>query len=151
MLDVSLDESDVVVLGHDEARSNPLAAKSVITPEDPHGAPFIALSTEDRMRRKFEATMKSAGFWPRIVVETPGSATICALALHGVGIGLEHPVAADGFPELGLAFKPFEPAIHFRTMLLFRPDAQKSLLVKGFVADLYAARDIRLHPPEITT
>jgi hypothetical protein len=72
---------------------------------------------------------------PEIVVETPASATVCALALEG---------AALGFAERGLIFRPFEPGVYFTTHLLFRPDAQKAQMVNRFVADLMAARSIVL-------
>jgi hypothetical protein len=54
----------------------------------------------------------------------------------GLGLGLVNPPPADGFPERGLVFRPFEPAVYFKSILLFRPDAQQARLVTGFVAAL---------------
>ncbi|WP_419897653.1 LysR substrate-binding domain-containing protein [Roseomonas sp. USHLN139] len=120
---------------------HPLAAKPVIRPADLDGVPFIALSAEDRARARFNAVLDAAGSRPKIVVETPFAATVCALALEGIGIGLAQAVAAEGFAERGLVMRPFEPEVYFKTYLLFRPDTQKSMLVKDFVAALLAARD----------
>ncbi|MDQ1079093.1 LysR substrate-binding domain-containing protein [Pseudoroseomonas cervicalis] len=120
---------------------HPLAAKPVIRPADLDGMPFIALSAEDRARARFNAVLDAAGSRPKIVVETPFAATVCALALEGIGIGLAQAVAAEGFAERGLVMRPFEPEVYFKTYLLFRPDTQKSMLVKDFVAALLAARD----------
>jgi DNA-binding transcriptional LysR family regulator len=78
------------------------------------------------------------------VVETPSSSTVCALALEGVGIGVANPAAADGFEERGLLFRAFEPEVYFKSYLLFRPDAQKTQLVKSFVGDLMNARKIKV-------
>ncbi|HEV2605282.1 MAG TPA: LysR substrate-binding domain-containing protein [Microvirga sp.] len=117
-----------------------LADKTVIEPADLDGERFVALATEDRARQEIDALLAKVGVRPKIVVETPASATICALALEGIGIGLVNPAAADGFVLRGLVLRPFDPAIYFKSVLLFRPDAQKARLVKSFVADLLKAR-----------
>jgi hypothetical protein len=65
------------------------------------------------------------------------------LALEGVGIGLVNPGATEGFAVRGLVLLPFEPAVHFKTYLLFRPDAQKAVLVKHFAAALLHARTVQ--------
>ncbi|MFC0407133.1 LysR substrate-binding domain-containing protein [Roseomonas elaeocarpi] len=120
---------------------HPLAAKAVIRPADLDGVPFIALSAEDRARARFNTVLDAAGARPNVVVETPFAATVCALALEGIGVGLTQAVAAEGFLERGLVMRPFEPEVYFKTYLLFRPDTQKSILVKHLVAALMAARD----------
>lgn len=123
---------------------HPLAAKDVIRPQDLDGQAFVALAPEDRARARLTQALEAAGAHPEIVVETPASATVCALALEGVGIGLVNPMAALGFAERGLIFRPFEPEVYFTTYLLFRPDAQKAQMVNRFVAELMAARSINL-------
>ena len=119
---------------------HPLAAKDVIRPEDLHNVPFIALSPEDRARARLTKALEDAGSKPQIVVETPFSGTVCALALEGVGVGMVNPPSTDGFAERGLIFRPLEPAIHFNTYLLFRPDSQRAQLVKRFTTALLNAR-----------
>ncbi len=122
---------------------HPLADKPVIRPPDLHRIPFIALAPEDATRLRLEAVLDKEGIQPEIVVETPYSHTVCALALSGVGVGLVSPSAADGYAERGLVLRPFQPTLHFTSYLLFRPDAQKARLVKQFVHALTAARDAR--------
>ena len=121
-----------------------LACQKVIHAADLDGEPFLALAPEDQARARMRAVFDAAGVRPRIVVETSFSNTVCALALEGAGIGLVNPGASEGFAARGLVLLPFEPAVHFRTFLLFRPDAQKAVLVKHFVAALLNAR---LAPP----
>lgn len=121
-----------------------LAAKAMIRPEDLHNQPFIALSPEDRARQRMTSIFEEAGCKPQIVVETPNSSTICALALEGVGVGLVNPAAAEGFSERGLVFRRFNPEVYFKSYLLFRPDAQKARLVTHFVGELMKARKIRI-------
>jgi DNA-binding transcriptional LysR family regulator len=120
-----------------------LASRRVIRPRDVDGRAFIALSPEDRVRAEMNRIFQEAGVRPDIVVETPNAATVCALALEGVGIGLVNPMATDGFVERGLRLRPFEPAIYFKAHLLFRPDTQQARLVKAFVAELLRARTTR--------
>lgn len=122
---------------------HPLARNKVIQPEHLDKQPFIALAPEDRARAQMHQVFEAASVHPEIIVETANSATICALVLEGVGIGIVNPAAADGFEERGLIFRPFEPEIHFKSHLLFRPDAQKARLVKSFVGFLLDARQLR--------
>ncbi|MBP0491253.1 LysR family transcriptional regulator [Roseomonas sp. SG15] len=120
---------------------HPLATKAVIRPADLDGVPFVALAPEDRARARMNAVLDAAGARPNVVVETPFAATVCALALAGVGVGLTQAVTAEGFLERGLEIRPFEPEVYFKTYLLFPPDTQRSILVKDLVAALLAARD----------
>jgi DNA-binding transcriptional LysR family regulator len=120
-----------------------LAGKKIIRPADLHGLPFIALVPEDRARAQMQRAFEEADVKPEIIVETPNSATICALALEGVGVGIVNPAAADGFQERGLLLRAFEPEIYFKSHLLFRPDAQKARLVKHFVDNLLDARQLK--------
>jgi hypothetical protein len=60
-----------------------------------------------------------------------------------VGLGIANPAACDGFPERGLVLRPFEPAVDFKSFLIFRPDALKTRLVKSFVVELMKARHTR--------
>lgn len=119
---------------------HPLADLDVIAPRDLVGVPFIALAPEDRARQRMDVVLAQAGIRLKVVVETPNSASICALALEGVGIGLTNPAAAEGYAARGAVFRPFEPAIYFQSILMFRPDMQKARLVKEFTADLMRAR-----------
>lgn len=118
---------------------HPYANRDVIRAEDLHNMSFIALAPEDRARARMTETFESVGARPHIVVETPASLTVCALALEGVGLGLVNPAAADGFEKRGLIIKPYEPAVYFRAYILFRPDAQRARLVREFVTALNGA------------
>lgn len=121
-------------------KGHPLAALDTIRPEDLRGECLIGLAPEDRARHRIDAVLSDHGVTPNYVVETPGSATICALALAGAGAGFVNPLTVQGYVERGLVIRPFLPATEFRSYLLFRPDAQKSTLVRGFIAALFEAR-----------
>lgn len=55
------------------------------------------------------------------MLETPYSNSVCEFALHGVGIGLVHPVMALDYLARGLTIKPLELDIGFACLLVFRP------------------------------
>ena len=120
-----------------------LASRDVISPADLGHIDYVALSPEDRARHRFDQVCEEAGVKPNLVTETPNSATVCALALAGVGLGLVNPLAADGFRERGLVFRRFEPPVYFKSYILYRPDVQKARLVRAFVQALLEARNTR--------
>jgi DNA-binding transcriptional LysR family regulator len=125
------------------AASHRLCERTVVTPQDLHEEHFIALSPEDTVRRKLEKVFQDAGIRPKVVAETPNSSTVCALAMEGLGVGLVNPYAADGYSARGVVFRPFSAAVHFRTLLIFRPDLPKSRIVRDLTACLLAARNER--------
>ena len=150
---LAADEIDVAGLEHQlfatpkavcaMAKDHHLCERQVITPEDLHDEPFIALSPEDTVRRKLDKVFQSSNVRPKVVAETPNSSTVCALAMEGLGIGLVNPYAADGYSARGVVFKPFSAAVHFRTLLIFRPDLPKSRIVRDLALCLLEARNSR--------
>jgi DNA-binding transcriptional LysR family regulator len=120
-----------------------LAEKNVIHPADFDGVDYVALSPEDRARLQFDKLCEEAGAKPSLAIETPFAITACTLALEGVGVAIVNPLAVDGFAQRGLILRPFEPAVYFKSYLLFRPDMQKARLVREFVASLFEVRNAR--------
>lgn len=122
-------------------KSHPLAQRSAIGPADLAGVPLLTLSPDDTVRRTMDKAFADAGVQPRIVLETPYSLSIAILAAQGVGVGLCNPMTvADGMVQ-GLAVRPFEPAIYFRTLLLRPADAASSRILSDFVSELHQARN----------
>ncbi len=118
-----------------------LSAKSVVTPADLADENFLALSPEDTVRLAMDRIFVEHGVRPRVLIETPYGLTIAILATKGMGVGLVNPsVIADGMIA-GIVARPFEPAVHFRALILRPPDGINSALVTDFTAELYAARN----------
>jgi DNA-binding transcriptional LysR family regulator len=150
---LAADEIDVAGLEHQlfatpkavcaMASSHRLCERQVITPEDLHDEPFIALSPEDTVRRKLDKVLQSSNIRLKVAAETPNSSTICALAMEGLGIGLVNPYAVDGYRDRGVVFRPFSATVHFRTLLIFRPDLPKSRIVRDWVSCLLEVRNER--------
>ncbi len=115
---------------------HPLERLDVIRPVDLDGHPFIALAPEDTTRREAEDAMARAGVNLRIVLETPYSTTICAMVAAGIGVGLVNPLTAEPYLGHGLTLRPFEPALHFRTLLILPPHRPPSRVLQDFIAEL---------------
>lgn len=122
-------------------KNHRLARKSVIRPADLADEAFLALSPEDTARLAMDKILAAHGIRPRILIETPYGLTIAILAAKGLGIGLINPsVIADRMID-GIIARPFEPAVHFRALILRPPDGINSTLIIDFIAELYAARN----------
>lgn len=113
-----------------------LEGASVIRPSDLHDENFIALAPEDTTRRQAEALFSEHGVQPKIVLETPYSATIASMVAAGLGCGMVNPITAESLAYTGLKVIPFEPAIHFRTLLLLPPQREPSVIVSDFIEEL---------------
>lgn len=120
-------------------RAHRLASAKVVTARALDGERVIALAPDDTARRHFDRLLAGAGARTRVVVETPFSATVAVLASEGVGIGLANPLAIDADLRRRVALVPFEPAIHFRALLIFSPARRRSRLTEAFLRALRAA------------
>ncbi|CAK7255076.1 LysR substrate-binding domain-containing protein [Shinella yambaruensis] len=120
-------------------QGHPLEALDVIHPSDLDGQKFIALAPEDTTRREAEAVFERAGVTVRPVIETPYSTTICAMVAAGIGIGLVNPLTAEPYVDHGLVLRPFEPALHFRTLLITPPNRLPSRNLEEFIKQLRGA------------
>lgn len=118
---------------------HPLEELEIIRPADLAGQPFIALAPEDTTRREAELAFEDAGVMPRTVIETPYSTTICSMVAAGIGVGLVNPLTAEPYLGHGLALRPFEPALHFRTLLIMPPNRLPSRILEAFVEALRRA------------
>lgn len=149
-LGLAADEIDLTGLEHRKFQgwaaicaipaSHRLAGHHTITPEDLDGERFIALAPEDHARHRLEAVFQQRNVRPKVIVETPSSSTVCALALAELGIGIVNPASIDGFRERGLMFRPFVPQVYFQSIMVFRPDMLKTRLVKEMAGAMLKAR-----------
>lgn len=121
---------------------HPLTAHRTIAPQMLDREPFIALAPGDRARGQMEDIFRQQEIFPLVVVETAAAATVCALALEGIGVGVTNPIAADGYAERGLEVRPFDAEVYFESHLLFRPDVQKARIVNAMAGALLRARSL---------
>lgn len=115
--------------------AHPLARKPVLDLADLRDAPLIGLSATDPAQQRLEKLFASAGVTPRFVIETPYSATQCALVLAGAGLAVTNPLVAAEHAPLGLRSVPLATeGLFFRALLAFKPRQAQSRAVQEFVA-----------------
>lgn len=115
--------------------THPLARKPVLEVADLRDAPLIGLSATDPAQRRLEKAFADACITPRFVIETPYSATQCALVLAGAGLAVTNPLVAAEHAALGLRSVPIaNEGIYFRALLAFKPRQAQSRAVQEFVS-----------------
>ncbi len=115
---------------------HPLAALNVVRAEDLDGQNFITLAPEDTSRRALEIILEQRGVKPKIVLETPYSTTVCAMVQAGLGCGMISPLTAEPYLGRNLTWRPLEPAIHARTLLILPPNRKPSRIVADCIEEL---------------
>ncbi|SDG60287.1 LysR substrate-binding domain-containing protein [Bosea robiniae] len=122
-------------------RDHPLAERAVIRPGDLHDQPLLRLDFDERLSRDLQAAFAATQVKPRAVVDVEYSATVCALASEGAGIGLVNPAAIPGLDRSGFKVLRFEPTLHFRKHLVFPPGRPRPQLVRDFLGVLAEVRN----------
>jgi DNA-binding transcriptional LysR family regulator len=118
-----------------------LAARPVITAQDLHEQPMIALARRFPSRVEADRHFASAGVQPRIVAEAATSAFVAELVRRGVGLALVNPFPLTLCGGLdGLVARPFEPVIRYVTMLLFPAAGSASPAARRFADVLKAGQ-----------
>ena len=114
--------------------THPLAQRAKVLPSDLRDVPLVALSETDPAQRSVVAALEAAGISPYCIVETPYSATQCALVLAGAGLAITNPLVAREYVPLGLRCVPFDAPVVFRALLAFKPQLAQSRAAQEFIA-----------------
>lgn len=118
-------------LGH------PLAHKSVITPKDLAGVPFISFEPESHTNRRITQALETGGVSPNVVMTVNVAPTLCEFIAAGVGVSLVHPLVVGGLRDR-VAIRRFEPSVQLDFQLCRIRDNRNARLVDAFLA---AARE----------
>lgn len=113
---------------------HPFARRARLAPRDLAQAPLIVLAPSDHTQQRLDAAFAQAGVAPHCAVQTPYSATQCALVLAGCGLALTNPLVAAGYREDALRLVRFEPRVPFRSLVAFHPTLAQSAAVQEFTA-----------------
>jgi DNA-binding transcriptional LysR family regulator len=117
---------------------HPLAAKSVIHPEDLIGQSFISFDPESHTSQRTSATLTAHGVVPNTRMVVNVSPTLCEFVAAGAGVSLVHPLIVGGLRDR-LAVRRFEPAIQLDFYLCRIRDSRNARLVDAF---LEATREV---------
>lgn len=118
-------------LGH------PLAQKSVITPKDLAGVPFISFEPESHTNRRITQALEAGGVSPNVVMTVNVAPTLCEFIAAGVGVSLVHPLVVGGLRDR-VAIRRFEPSVQLDFQLCRIRDNRNARLVDAFLG---AARE----------
>ncbi|EAM8935383.1 LysR family transcriptional regulator [Salmonella enterica] len=123
---LTLNEVCVLPCGH------PLAAKTVLTPDDFQGEDFISLSRQDNYRQLLDTLFAEHQVKRRMVVETHSAASVCAMVRAGAGVSIVNPLTALDYAASGVTVRRFSIDVPF-TISLIRPlHRPTSALVDAF-------------------
>lgn len=95
--------------------------------------PFLALNPEDASRRRLEAALATHGVSLRIAVQTPYAASVCEMALRGLGVGLVNPITALDYAERGLIVRRLSVDVSFTCLLALPTGKVPSGTAKQFL------------------
>jgi DNA-binding transcriptional LysR family regulator len=110
-----------------------LAAKPSLTARDFQSVTLLALDAEDDLTREWRLALGKKRVVPCSVIETTYTATICALAEAGVGIGVVNPYTAFVFADR-LRIARVTPRIAVKTFAAYPAHTTPSALTDEFVA-----------------
>ncbi len=96
--------------------------------------PFLALNPEDPSHRWLEAALAERGVALRAAVQTPYAASVCEMALRGLGVGLVNPITALDYAERGLVVRRLSVDVFFSCVLAMPAGKVLSVTARDFLA-----------------
>ncbi|EDT6682162.1 LysR family transcriptional regulator [Salmonella enterica subsp. enterica] len=128
---------------------HPLAAKTVLTPDDFQGENFISLSRLDSYRQLLDTLFAEHQVKRRMVVETHSAASVCAMVRAGAGVSIVNPLTALDYAASGVTVRRFSIDVPF-TVSLIRPlHRPVSALVDAFSKHLQTHLSRLVEPLEV--
>lgn len=115
-------------------KGHPLARHKQIRPQQLAEVPFLALNPEDASRRRLEAALAAHGVSLSVSVHTPYAASVCEMALHGLGVGIVNPITAVDYAERGLVIRKLSVDVTFSCLLAIPAGKVLSGTAKRFLA-----------------
>ena len=120
----------VMPAGHALTRFKTIAPKQLAE------IPFIALNPEDASRRRLEATLREHDVSLKVAAHTPYAASVCELALQGLGVGLVNPITALDYVERGLVMRRLSVDVKFACVLVLPSGKVLSQTTQAFLATM---------------
>ncbi|TDW25010.1 DNA-binding transcriptional LysR family regulator [Rhizobium azibense] len=127
---VMLDEVCVLPDGH------PLLRKTILSPGDFEGQPFVSLSATDSYRQQIDGIFRETGTTRRMIIETHSAASICAMVREGIGLAIVNPLTALDYAHNGVHIRPFSVSIPFSVNIVRPIHRPSSRLVEIFESAL---------------
>lgn len=113
-------------------KSNPLASRETIGPEDLRAAALVSLGINTAHGRQLEEIFRSADVRQRIVAECHTTSAACALARQGIGVAILNELLARAYLRAPLIMRPFKPNFIHEYALVTSAQSQPSRLLQEF-------------------
>lgn len=114
--------------------NHPLTHKSVLTPQDFDGVPYISFSQDDPYRRKVDEIFARNSVTCRYSVETTTAASVCSMVMAGLGVSIVNPLTACDYLEMGISLRRFTIDIPYMMHLWHPLKSKNSSLIGRFVS-----------------
>ena len=111
-----------------------LARFKRVEPEQLAQVPFLALNPEDPSHRWLEAALAERGVALRVAVQTPYAASVCEMALRGLGVGLVNPITALDYAQRGLVARRLSADVFFSCVLALPAGKGLSATARDFLS-----------------
>ena len=115
-------------------KGHPLARHKQIRPEQLAELPFLALNPEDASRQRLDAKLAEHGVTLSVSVHTPYAASVCEMALHGLGVGVVNPITALDYADRGLVVRKLSVDVTFSCFLAIPAGQVLSGTAKRFLS-----------------
>lgn len=133
---VTMEEIARVAIGCIMPSRHPLARRATVRVRDLEPYPVVTYVPQALLRPFINRALSEKASALRIPVETGTSATAIALAIHGAGIALVETMLFSVRPVPGFTFRPLEPRIEIKALLLLPRQAATSRVRDDFIAHL---------------
>jgi DNA-binding transcriptional LysR family regulator len=107
-----------------------MARQKVVRVEELAREPFLALNPEDASRQRLDAMLAQRGVTLRVAAHTPYAASVCEMALRGLGVGVVNPITALDYAERGLVVRRLSEDVRFACILALPPGKPLSTLAQ---------------------
>ncbi|HSV47618.1 MAG TPA: LysR substrate-binding domain-containing protein [Ramlibacter sp.] len=115
-------------------KGHALARHKQIRPEQLAELPFLALNPEDASRQRLEARLAEHGVALSVSIHTPYAASVCEMALHGLGVGVVNPITALDYAQRGLVVRKLSVDVMFSCLLAIPAGQVLSGTAKTFLS-----------------
>jgi len=115
---------------------HPLARNDRVAVSELRDFPIITYLPQSLFRTYLDPVLKDAGVYDNITIQVSLSMTGIMLAKLGAGVAIVEPYMLAAMDKAMLAWRPLDPAIEVRTLLLRNKSAPQSVLMSAFVEHL---------------
>jgi DNA-binding transcriptional LysR family regulator len=98
-------------------KGHSLARHRQVKPEQLAELPFLALNPEDASRQRLESALAQRNVRLSVAVHTPYAASVCEMALQGLGVGVVNPITALDYADRGLVVRKLTLDVTFSCLL----------------------------------